>query len=45
VICVIAGQLLAFFRCLGEGLRPDSPFEDGVISRVVQTFALYSPEN
>ena len=45
VICVIAGQLLAFFRCLGEGLRPDSPSEDGVISRVVQTFALYSPEN
>ena len=45
VICVIAGQLSAFFRCLGEGLRPDSPFEDGVISRVVQTFALYSPEN
>jgi tagatose-6-phosphate ketose/aldose isomerase len=45
VIFVIAGQLLAFFRCLGEGLRPDAPSEDGVISRVVQTFALYSPEN
>jgi tagatose-6-phosphate ketose/aldose isomerase len=44
VICVIAGQLLAFFRCLGEGLRPDSPSEDGVISRVVQTFNLYPPE-
>jgi len=29
-ICVIAGQLSAFFRCLGEGLRPDSPFEDGL---------------
>jgi tagatose-6-phosphate ketose/aldose isomerase len=43
-ICVIAGQLLAFFRSLGEGLRPDSPSEDGVISRVVQTFALYCPE-
>jgi tagatose-6-phosphate ketose/aldose isomerase len=45
VIFVIAGQLLAFFRCLGEGLRPDAPSEDGVISRVVQSFALYSPEN
>jgi tagatose-6-phosphate ketose/aldose isomerase len=44
VICVIAGQLLAFFRCLGEGLRPDSPSEDGVISRVVQSFTLYPPE-
>ena len=44
VIGVIAGQLLAFFRCLGEGLRPDAPSENGVISRVVQPFALYSPE-
>jgi tagatose-6-phosphate ketose/aldose isomerase len=45
VIGVIAGRLLALFRCLGEGLRPDSPSEDGVISRVVQTFALYCPKN
>lgn len=45
VIDVITGQLLAFFRCLEEGLRPDSPSEDGVISRVVQTFALHLPEN
>jgi tagatose-6-phosphate ketose/aldose isomerase len=43
VIDVIVGQLLAFFRCLEEGLRPDSPSEDGVISRVVQTFALHLP--
>ncbi len=45
VIDVIAGQMLAFFRCLEEGLRPDSPSEDGVISRVVQTFALHFPED
>jgi D-galactosamine 6-phosphate deaminase/isomerase len=44
VIDVIAGQLLAFFRCLDEGLHPDSPSEDGVITRVVQTFALHLPE-
>jgi len=44
VIDVTAGQLLAFFRCLEEGLRPDSPSEDGVISRVVQTFALHLPQ-
>jgi D-galactosamine 6-phosphate deaminase/isomerase len=44
VIDVVAGQLLAFFRCLETGLRPDSPSEDGVISRVVQTFALHLPE-
>jgi tagatose-6-phosphate ketose/aldose isomerase len=45
VIDVIVGQLLAFFRCLEEGLRPDSPSEDGVISRVVQTFALHLPRD
>ena len=45
VIDVVAGQLLAFFRCLAEGLRPDSPSEDGVITRVVQTFALHFPES
>jgi tagatose-6-phosphate ketose/aldose isomerase len=45
VIDVIAGQLLAFFRCLEEGLRPDTPSEDGVISRVVQTFALHRPQD
>jgi tagatose-6-phosphate ketose/aldose isomerase len=44
VIDAIAAQLLAFFRCLEEGLHPDSPSEDGVISRVVQTFALHLPE-
>src|SRR5262249_26123525 len=40
-IHVIAGQLLAFFRCLEEGLRPDSPSEHGVINRVVQSFKLH----
>ena len=45
VIDVVAGQLLAFFRCMEEGLRPDSPSEDGVISRVVQTFALHLPKD
>jgi tagatose-6-phosphate ketose/aldose isomerase len=37
---VVACQLLAFFRCLNEGLRPDSP-SDGVINRVVQSFTLH----
>jgi tagatose-6-phosphate ketose/aldose isomerase len=45
VIDVVVGQLLAFFRCLEEGLRPDSPSEDGVISRVVQRFALHLPRD
>jgi tagatose-6-phosphate ketose/aldose isomerase len=41
IIHVIVGQLLAFFRCLKEGLRPDSPSEDGVINRVVRSFKLH----
>lgn len=43
VMDVIAGQLLAFFRCMAEGLQPDSPSEGNVINRVVQTFALHGP--
>ena len=40
-IHVMAGQLLAFFRCLEEGLRPDSPSQDGVINRVVRSFKVH----
>jgi len=40
VIDAVAGQLLAFFRSLHEGLHPDSP-SDGVITRVVQSFQLH----
>jgi D-galactosamine 6-phosphate deaminase/isomerase len=38
---VVVGQLLAFFRCRHEGLRPDAPSEKGVISRVVDTFEIH----
>ena len=38
---VVAGQLLALFRCLSVGLRPDAPSTDNVINRVVADFALY----
>ena len=41
VLDVLAGQLLAFFRCLAVGLRPDMPSDDGVISRVVEGFAIH----
>jgi len=44
IIDVLIGQLLAFFRCMHEGLRPDSPSESGVISRVVQSFTLHLPD-
>ena len=42
-IDVVVAQLLAFFRCLEEGLRPDSPSEDGIIQRVVERFPLHTP--
>lgn len=41
ILDVLVGQQLAFFRCLHEGLRPDLPSADGVISRVVERFALH----
>ena len=43
VVDVVVGQLLGFFRCMHEGLRPDSPSESGVINRVVQSFTLHFP--
>jgi tagatose-6-phosphate ketose/aldose isomerase len=42
-IDVVVAQLLGFFRCLEEGLRPDSPSEDGIIQRVVESFPLHTP--
>jgi tagatose-6-phosphate ketose/aldose isomerase len=41
VLNVVIGQVLAFFRCMKEGLKPDSPSDDGVINRVVQGFTLH----
>ncbi len=41
VVDVVVGQLLAFFRCMKEGLQPDSPSASGVIRRVVESFTLY----
>jgi tagatose-6-phosphate ketose/aldose isomerase len=43
IIGVVVAQLLGFFRCLEEGLRPDSPSQDGIIQRVVQRFPLHTP--
>jgi tagatose-6-phosphate ketose/aldose isomerase len=42
-VYVVVAQLLAFFRCLEEGLQPDSPSERGIINRVVQRFPLHTP--
>jgi tagatose-6-phosphate ketose/aldose isomerase len=41
VLDTLAGQLLGFFRCLDAGLRPDSPSEDDVITRVVSGFEIH----
>jgi D-galactosamine 6-phosphate deaminase/isomerase len=39
---VVVGQLLALFRCLALGLRPDAPSNDNVINRVVEEFAIHA---
>jgi tagatose-6-phosphate ketose/aldose isomerase len=41
LIDVVVGQLLAFFHCLDSGFRPDSPSDDGVITRVVSDFEIH----
>jgi hypothetical protein len=41
MVDAVVGQLLAFFRCLHTGLRPDAPSDEGVITRVVQSFAIH----
>jgi tagatose-6-phosphate ketose/aldose isomerase len=42
VLDAMVGQLLAFFRCLASGRRPDSPSADSVITRVVSGFEIHS---
>ena len=42
-VYVVVAQLLAVFRCLEEGLHPDSPSEGGIINRVVEKFPLHTP--
>lgn len=42
-IDVMVGQLLGFFRCLHERLKPDAPSETDVINRVVPSFPTYLP--
>jgi tagatose-6-phosphate ketose/aldose isomerase len=41
VIYVLGAQLLALFRCLQEGLKPDAPSESGIITRVVGSFRIH----
>jgi len=38
---VTVGQVLAFFRCLALGGKPDAPAQ-GVLTRVVESFALHA---
>jgi D-galactosamine 6-phosphate deaminase/isomerase len=45
VLGVVVGQLLGLFRCLEEGLNPDAPSEDDVITRVVGEFQTYGTGN
>jgi len=41
VLDVVVGQILAFFRCMAGGLRPDAPSPENVITRVVEPFPIY----
>jgi len=41
VLDVMVGQLIGFFRCMGDGMKPDSPSASGVISRVVNDFTVH----
>lgn len=41
ILHVVVGQVLAFFRCMHEGLWPDAPSATGIINRVVQKFRLH----
>jgi tagatose-6-phosphate ketose/aldose isomerase len=41
VLHTLIGQLLAFFRCLSLGLKPDLPSASGIIRRVVGDFTIY----
>ncbi|MBD8880353.1 SIS domain-containing protein [Rhodanobacter sp. 7MK24] len=41
---VAVGQVLAFFRCLALGGKPDTPSQ-GVLTRVVEAFALHAGGN
>lgn len=41
IIDTVVGQVLALFRCLAAGLRPDGPSPDGIINRVVPEFRIY----
>ena len=38
---VMVGQILALFKCMSLGLRPDAPSTSGTISRVVQGVKIY----
>jgi tagatose-6-phosphate ketose/aldose isomerase len=40
----MVAQIMGFYRCREEGLRPDSPSNNAVISRVVGDFRIHSAE-
>ncbi|MDR3448029.1 MULTISPECIES: tagatose-6-phosphate ketose isomerase [unclassified Dyella] len=44
MVHVVAGQVLALFRCLSLGQQPDAPSQ-GVLTRVVQAFAIHGAES
>ena len=41
IASVLPAQILGFFKSLGLGLKPDTPSESGMITRVVQGVTTY----
>jgi tagatose-6-phosphate ketose/aldose isomerase len=45
VVSVLPAQLLAFYKSINLGLKPDSPSDSGMIHRVVQGVKIYPYKN
>jgi tagatose-6-phosphate ketose/aldose isomerase len=43
VFYILPAQIIGFYKSLSLGLSPDSPSENGAISRVVQGVKIYHP--
>jgi tagatose-6-phosphate ketose/aldose isomerase len=41
MVHAVVGQLLALFKCLALGQKPDAPSE-GVLTRVVEAFTMHA---
>jgi tagatose-6-phosphate ketose/aldose isomerase len=45
IVSVLPAQILAFFKSIQLGLKPDTPSDSGMIHRVVQGVKIYPYKN